>query len=95
MLIRSSFEEGETSDSGMTSNENNEAISDTSEENTKTAISKITKVFKKLQANVNSFKTVTERVAFLKSRSDVWDAVKDEYEGSILHKLTAKRTYCG
>lgn len=95
MLIRSSFEEGETSDSGMTSNENNEAISDTSEENTKAAISKITKVFKKLQANVNSFKTVTERVAFLKSRSDVWAAMKDEYERSILHKLTAKRTYCG
>ena len=32
-------------------------------------------VFKELKANVNSFKTMKERVAFLKSRSDVWDAI--------------------
>ena len=89
----SSFEEGETTsdDSGITSDDNTEAISDTSKQNTKAGISKMTKVFKELKANVNSLKTVKERVAFLKSHSDVWDAMKDEYERSILHAAVEER----
>ena len=81
----SSFEESETSDNGMTSNDNTQAICETNQGNANAVNAKMMTVFKELKANVNSFKTMKERVAFLKSRSDVWDAMRDEYERSMLH----------
>ena len=96
----SSFEESELSPSRMASNDNTQENSEASQQNDNTQTicgnataekAKMTKVFQELKANVNSFKTVKERVAFLKCRGDAWDAIKDEYERSILHVAVEQR----